>query len=105
VLTISGTGSMDNYSYNGAPWYSRRSSIKTLVLSSGMESIGDYAFYGCSVLTGALVIPDSVTAVGNFAFYNCSKLTSLTLGSSLETIGNSAFYNCSGLTGSLVIPA
>ena len=34
VLTISGTGAMPDYAYNGtnSPWYSRRNSIKSIVM-------------------------------------------------------------------------
>ena len=52
--------------------------IADLVIPSKVESIGDYAFYGCSSLTG-VTIPDSVTNIGNSAFYGCSELTSVAI--------------------------
>ncbi len=55
VLTISGTGEMTNYSYYSVPWYSNRSTIKVLSLSSSITNIGDYAFYGCNNLKTILV--------------------------------------------------
>ena len=88
-LTISGTGAMTNYS-SGAPWYSSRSSIKTVVIGSRVTSIGDYAFYNCSSLT-SITIPGSVTSIGRYAFYYCTNLTSITIPDSVTSIGESAF--------------
>ena len=99
------TGAMTDYSNNGAPWHSYRADIQTLTIGNGVASIGTYAFYGCSSLTGSLTIPNSVISIGTYAFYGCSSLTgSLTISGSMTSIGNSAFEECSGFTGSLTIP-
>ena len=45
---------------------------------SGLESIGDGAFAGCTSLK-ALVIPNSVTSIGDNAFEGCIALESLAL--------------------------
>ena len=69
-----------------------------------VTSIGDYAFYRCSGLTGSLTIPNSVTSIGDDAFVGCSGFTgSLNISESVTTIGGSAFYGCSGFT-SVTIP-
>ena len=49
TLYIYGNGNMDNYNYNNVAPYG--SQIKNVVLESGVTSIGDYAFAGCSSLT------------------------------------------------------
>ena len=67
------------------------------------DKLGNYAFYGCSVLTN-LTIPSSVTSIGESAFEYCRSLTSLTIPSSVTLIGWYAFKGCSGLT-SLTIPS
>ena len=67
------------------------------------DKLGDYAFYGCSVLTN-LTIPSSVTSIGESAFEYCRSLTSLAIPSSVTSIGESAFEYCSSLT-SLTIPS
>ena len=54
------------------------------------DKIGDYAFFGCSVLT-SLTLPSGVTEIGGNAFYCCSGLTSLTIPSGVTKIGDSAF--------------
>ena len=74
--------------------------IKDLVIPNSVTSIGNYAFYGCSL--SSVAIPKSVTSIGNYAFYGCS-LSSVTIPNSVTSIGSYAFYNCSGLT-SVTIP-
>ena len=102
-LVISGTGDMTDYSlYIYAPWHSNSSSIKTVTISSGVTSIGDYAFSECSSLT-SVTIPDNVTSIGDRAFEDCSSLTSVTIPDSVTSIGNYAFYHCDNLT-SVTIP-
>ena len=104
TLTISGTGAMtDNsdYFYND-PWYSFRSSIKTVIINNGVTSIRDYAFRDCSSLT-SVNIPNSVTTIGERAFWGCSGLTSVTIPNSVTSIGVEAFCGCSDLT-SVTIP-
>ncbi len=103
VLTISGTGDMDNWNYYGdVPWFSNRSSVKTVVIPDSVTSIGRWAFGYCESLT-SVTIPDSVTSIGSCAFYDCTGLTSITIPDSVTSIGNGAFYNCTGLT-SVTIP-
>ena len=79
-LTISGTGAMAGYSSGSAPWYSNRSSIKSIVIEDGVTGIGSYAFYYCTSLT-SVTIPDSVTSIGSGAFYYCTSLTDVYYGS------------------------
>ena len=81
VLTISGTGAMQDYNYynNYAPWNSVRSQVKSVVIERGVSSIGEYAFSDCSSLT-SVTIPASVTSIGNSAFYGCDALTDVYYG-------------------------
>ena len=103
TLTISGKGEMQSYMDYGysAPWFS--SNIRKVVITSGVISIGDYAFEGCSNLT-SITIPGSVTSIGSAAFLRCSSLTSITIPDSVTSIGCSAFKGCSSLT-SITIPS
>lgn len=45
-------------------------------ITYSVTSIGNYAFYECSGLTG-ITIPESVTSIGDDAFRGCTKLVSL----------------------------
>ncbi len=67
TLTISGTGNMTNYYYDDhSPWYNN-TSIKTVVISDGVTSIGVYAFSDCSGLT-SMTIRGSIVYISVYAF-------------------------------------
>ena len=103
TLTISGTGEMADYTYySRAPWKNHNASIVKVVVQDGVASIGKYAFYDCSGLTG-VTIGNSTKSIGEDAFRSCDSLTSITIPGSVTSIGASAFYGCSGLT-SITIP-
>ncbi len=77
----------------------------SLTIPSGVTTIGANAFEGCSGLTGSLTIPSGVTIIDQCAFKDCSGFTGkLTLGNSVTEIRNSAFDGCSGFSGDLTIP-
>ena len=97
VLTISGSGNMNDYSWGKVPWYYYRQSITSVTIGNSVTSIGGYAFEGCSGLT-SVTIPNSVTQIGIRTFYGCSGLTSVSIPNSVTSIGDVAFQSCSSLT-------
>ncbi|MDO5415556.1 MAG: leucine-rich repeat domain-containing protein, partial [Bacillota bacterium] len=98
LLTISGSGEMDDYStYGKVPWNTYKSKIKMVVISDGVTSIGDYAFYQC-VNMKEIAIPDSMTRIGDRAFGTCRNLGNLVIPGKVTSIGDSCFYDCDGLT-------
>ena len=97
VLTISGTGAMADFGYDDIPWYSKRKSIQSVVIETGVTSIGKYAFFYCSVLL-SVTIPNSVTSIGIGAFWQCTSLTSMTIPNSVTSIEAAAFGGCTSLT-------
>ena len=104
VLTISGSGTMADYTYSSAPWDSYKTSMTKLVIGVGVSSIGNYSFCGCSSFTGNLAIPNSVTSIGDYAFSRCSGFTGdLNIPDSVTIIGSASFADCSGFTGGLSI--
>ena len=103
TLKISGKGSMNDYDMFNTPWEEYKGEITKVVLEN-ITKIGEYAFSGCSGLTGDLVIPESVTSIGDCAFERCNFTGDLVLPEKLTSVGSGAFFGCSGLTGDLVIP-
>ncbi len=125
VLTISGSGSMNNYSISSTPGWDRyQSYIKSVVFARGVKSVGDYtfcnggngykykklkavdlgnvntigkyAFRGCGFID-TITNAGNVTVINDYAFLSCSSLTTFPF-SAVETINNCSFSGCSGLT-------
>ncbi|MCD7884658.1 MAG: leucine-rich repeat protein [Lachnospiraceae bacterium] len=130
TLTISGSGAMSDYNYNKsaerAPWYSYRYQILSIVVESGvtsigtdtfimcekvtsvslpttLKSIGEGAFTGCYALA-EIAIPEGVTEIQDGVFSHCTALVSVSLPSTLTSIGSMAFDSCIQLSG-ITIPA
>ena len=61
TLTLSGTGYTLDYEFKTSPWY-ENSSVKNVIIGSGITRIGQYAFSGCTGMT-SVTIPDSVTYI------------------------------------------
>ncbi|MBP0958473.1 MAG: leucine-rich repeat domain-containing protein [Oscillospiraceae bacterium] len=72
-------------------------------IPSGVDSIGDCAFYGCGSLT-SIDIPDSVTSIGFRAFFQCGNLTSIDIPDNVTSIGRETFRFCTNLA-SITIPS
>ncbi len=97
TLTISGSGTMDDYiSGSGAPWTPYSGSVKTVVIEDSVASIGGGAFYDCISLA-SVTIPDSVASIGYSAFEGCTSLASVTIPDSVTSIRNWAFQDCTSI--------
>ncbi|MGN0473923.1 MAG: leucine-rich repeat protein [Acutalibacteraceae bacterium] len=116
LLTISGSGAMDNYSsLSSVPWYSYSSQITSAVIGSGVTSISRGAFSAhSSSLTNINVDENNSAYVSeNGVLFNKSKsflhsyparkTGKYIIPDSVTSIGEWAFINCSGLT-SVTIP-
>jgi len=90
--------------------------LRRVFLPDSVETIGAYAFHGCSALERVslpaklqeislrmfdgcasleqITLPAGLKGIGDYAFYNCGSLKKLHLPESVERIGKYAFYNC-----------
>ena len=101
VLTVSGSGAMNDYSgSSAAPWGAQ---IKAVVVQNGVTSIGNAAFRDCKELT-SIVLPEDMRHIGTSAFYGCAGLTEVSIPETVESIGDSAFSDCTALT-TMVLPS
>ena len=97
-----------NNAYHGlgyqvyAPWYGSRSNITTIIISDGINSIGDWMFEKCENLT-RVTIPDTVLRIGTAAFQECKKLARITIPNGVTEIAMETFQDCSRLD-NVVIP-
>lgn len=96
VLTITGTGDMDDYSA-GAPWDDYAASIASIVLTGGVTKVGAEAFSGFTALK-EVDFGDSLREIGENAFRGCTGLTSVSLPKSFRLFGPSCFQDCTNLT-------
>ncbi len=94
TLIIEGNGKMYNNAFNSSEY---ANTILKVDIKSGVTSIGNYAFSGCSALT-SVTIPEGVMSIGNYAFSGCSTLTSVTIPEGVMSIGDYTFKDCSSLT-------
>ena len=69
--------------------------LMSIKLPSTLQTIGDYAFSGCKVLSGELILPEKLTKIGNYAFQNCSGLSgTLKIPANVTYINSYAFSGC-----------
>ena len=107
VLTISGSGKMDDYAeepeecmykFLNAPW--TELDVKSVVIKDGVTNIGAGAFAFTNIT--AISIPNTVTDIGIAAFLRCKNMQTIILSNSVNNIGSAAFQQ-SGLT-SIMLP-
>ena len=72
------------------------SSVRRVILSNSITSIGLGTFYYCKSLT-SIHIPEGVTSIGDSVFAYCSGLTSINIPESVTSIGSTTFLNCTSL--------
>lgn len=73
------------------------STLQTIKLPQGVTGIGDNAFNHCSSLT-SIDFPVALNTIGNYAFFGCSLLKSIEIPSGVTGIGAGAFGDCSSLS-------
>ena len=95
LLTVSGTGAMWNV-FDTQPWNGYGEYVKKAVITSGVTTISDMAFYNnCSM--EEITIPDTVTSIGFSAFGQCDSLKEIVIPNSIKEVGEETFIGCSSL--------
>ena len=74
----------------------RDETLSITSLPACIESIGNYAFAGCTNLA-LTSLPSGLTSIGNQAFANCRNLALTSLPSGLTSISDRAFADCTNL--------
>lgn len=101
VLTISGSGNMEDYAVGAAPWAESASEIREIVVNNGITKIGKRAFQDCVNVEIVSLPTGGLNEIGDYAFYNCKKLGSIEL--SAAKIGEFAFAYCSTLKAAAMV--
>ena len=96
TLTISGTGAMYDYEYDDDSLFYDNQDINTIVIESGVTSIGDNAFPYCESVT-SVSIAGTVTRIGEFSYDGCSALKEVVIPNGVKSIGRAAFECCESL--------
>ncbi|MBE6588622.1 MAG: leucine-rich repeat domain-containing protein [Ruminococcaceae bacterium] len=85
--------------YYAGKLYVNNELVTTLSIPADVTSIEDYAFYGCTGLTGVSVPANSrLENIGSYAFGDCTGVISIEIPASVTSIGKSAFFGCTGIT-------
>ena len=91
--------SIDDHAFHGCSGFTGPLDLSSF---TGTEiNINEYAFCDCSGLDGALILPAPLKEVKQYAFNGCSRLTGTLDCSEFTHIHRYAFAGCSSLTGTL----
>lgn len=71
-------------------------SLTSLRMSANVTSIGGSAFFNCKGIT-SVSLPE-IESIGSYAYEGCSSLKTVSLGGYLDKMGYSAFEDCTSLT-------
>lgn len=67
-------------------------------ITEKITSIGDYAFSGCSALTGKITIDNKVTYLGNYAFSRCSRIEETEINAQIDKLLDGVYKDCGMLS-------
>ncbi len=101
-VTIPATVTLAGVTYNvtavGASAFRNSSGLTSITFPTSVKSIGNYAFYQCTGLTGGLALKQGLESIGNYAFARCSGITSAIFPYSITSFGIAPFGWCTSLT-------
>ena len=86
-----GVRTIGDYAFFGS------SNLKTITLPESLESIGFQALSYAFGLTGTITVPAGVKAISNYAFAASTKVTDVTINANIASLPVGTFADCSGL--------
>ena len=98
-LTFEGKGNFEDFaSPEDIPWRIYSKYIKEVEIDNGITQIAPYLLYRAKQLA-SVSVPRTVQTIGDYAFYGCGELISVEFAenSNLKTVGESAFAYCRSL--------
>ena len=78
------------------PWRDDSGNIKKVVITEGVTTVADRAFFSCNQLT-EVSLPETVTEIGESAFQRCYALEQISIPNSVTILGDSLFEDYSAL--------
>ena len=84
---------LGNIKYIPASAFQECTKLSSITFPRGIQSIGGYAFYGCTSLTSVDLSARAITSIEPYTFYGCTNLSSVKLPDVITNIGSYAFYN------------
>ena len=73
-----------------------KTSLKSIILPTNLNSIGSGAFTSCFGLSGSIDLPTTLTSIGSYAFAFCHFISGIvTISNTITNIGSAAFSGCS----------
>lgn len=103
TFTPEGEGGYGEYIFSvpifmvGPSTFKNNTDLWTITLPSGVISLGDYAFRGCTALRSVELLGDGAEYLGKEIFYGCTSLEEFTVTDVVPAIQSKAFYGCSAL--------
>ena len=100
-VTIKSNIQIDSRSYQCvgiADFCFYKTKIRKVLIPDTLQYIGNYAFYGCTLLNEIDLTGTNINSIGSYAFASCSNLaTVLNIASESFSLGEFCFFSCSNL--------
>lgn len=71
----------------------------SIVFNDKLVTIKEYAFSGCSRLSGTLTLPDKLLEINEGTFSDCTLLDEIVIGKNITKVAGLAFRGCYNLSG------
>ncbi len=92
VLTVYGSGAIENYSYNKTPaWKQYKDVITEIVVEEGITATGDNCFKEL-INVEKITLPDSLEKIAGYSFNWLTAIEKIELPANVKEIGDMAFF-------------